>query len=245
MAVTNEWHPPDNPDPDEIMNSGVLDAMAGRHAVALAKFVWFHHNALLIDRALSGVRLSFALAYWHGLAGDYPPAMTALLEARDQAESSYLNDGYQFGHFHDLAALNERLDEPQRTVAIFKRVLQENSEVATRVYHIAEPALINQKEFDLCNPFLQPRKRMEVALKGFRNGRRFETGAGRSGERLPEIAYKLLLKDLATLVALLVLNNRASEAEVVASEAQAALPDYPLMSQLESALAGKLPPQWP
>ena len=245
MATSNEWRAPDNPDPNEIMNSGVLDAMAGRHAVALAKFLWFHHNALLIDRALFGVRLSFALGYWHQLAEDYPPAMTALLEAREQAESSYLNEGHQFSHFSDLAALNRELDEPQRTVAIFKRVLQENSEAATLVYHIAEPALVNQKEFDLCNPFLQPTKRVEVALRGFRVARRFETGTDHSDEQPPETAYKHLCQNLATLVALLVLNNRASEAEAVASEAQAALPDYPLMPQLESALAGDLPPQWP
>ena len=87
MTTPNEWHAPDNPDPLEIMQSGVHDAMAGRHAVALAKFIWFHHNAHLIQSTLNAVRLSFALMYWHQLAEDYPPAMTALLEARDQAES--------------------------------------------------------------------------------------------------------------------------------------------------------------
>jgi hypothetical protein len=83
--------------------------------------------------------------YWHQLAEDYPTAMTALLEARDQAESSYLNSGYDVDRFRDLAALNEKLDEQQRTVEILKQMSQEDIDAATSVYIFAEPALVNQR----------------------------------------------------------------------------------------------------
>lgn len=241
MVDAGNWIPPDNPDLMAILTSGQNDVRAGLHDVALAKFVWFHRNALLIDQAFAGVRLSFALLYWHRLADEYPPAMKALLEARDQAESSFLNAGYRFPDFQDLAALNRELGDETRTVTIFKQVLESNREAARRVYHVAERALVKQREFELCDPFLEPNKRLEITLKGFQVGRRFETNPSRFTPRSPETAYAHLMHNIATLVALLVINHREPEANTVVREAQAALPDFPVMADLESALAGQLP----
>ena len=245
MAAINDWDVPDNPDPLEVMHSGLQDAMDGRHEVALAKFLWFHENALSFDQALIGVRLSFALSYWHQLANDYPPAMTALQETRNQAERSFLSAGYRFQDFHDLSSLNRELGTPTRTAEVFKQVTHRDINAAHQVYHIAEPALVAEKEFSLCNTFLEPEKRLDVALRGFRVARRFETSNFGSGRRPPEIAFKHLVQNLSVLIALLVINNRASEAQAVADRAQAALPDYQVLPELESALAGHVPPAWP
>jgi hypothetical protein len=244
MVETGQWTPPDDPDLHEILNSAWSDARAGRHDVALAKFVWFHQNALLIDQNFSAVRLSFAIMYWHRLAEDYPPAMDALLAARDQAESSFIHANFQFVDFQELAALNRELGDETRTVTIFKQVSASNSEAARRVYHVAERALVKQREFELCDPFLEPDKRLEITLNGFKVGRRFETNPSRFTPRPPETAYAHLMHNIATLVGLLVINNREPEANTVVREAQAALPDFPVMADLESALAGQLPPAW-
>lgn len=241
MTAIGQWTPPDDPDLHEILNSAEDDATAGRRDLALAKFVWLHKNALSINEGFAGVRLSFALSSWHELAKDYQPAMEALLEARDQAESSFLNSGYQFKDFHDLAALNRELGDETRTVTTFKRVSQDNSKAAQRVYHVAEQSLVNHREFELCNPFLETSKRLEIGVKGFHIGRQFETDPAHGDQPPPETAYMHLLHDVATLVALLVINNRASEATAVTHKAQAALPDFPIMADLESALAGQLP----
>ncbi len=241
MTAAGQWTPPDDPDPHEILDSAWDDARAGLHEVSLAKFVWFHQNAVLIEPGMGGVRLSFALSYWHELAEEYPPAMDAMLAARDEAESSFLNKGYRFTDFHDLASLNRELGDESRTVTTFKRVSQDNSKAAQRVYHVAERALVKQGEFELCNPFLETSKRLEIGIKGFRVGRRFETDPAHGDQPPPETAYTHLIHDIATLVALLVINNRADEATAVARDAQAALPDYPIMAELESALAGQLP----
>src|SRR4051794_4253621 len=72
------WTPSDTPDPSDVLDSAVDDTRSGSHADALAKFLWFHHNALRHDQAFGGVRLSFALSYWLELAGAYPPARPLL-----------------------------------------------------------------------------------------------------------------------------------------------------------------------
>lgn len=242
MTATGQWTPPDDPDLHEILNSAWRDAKAGHHDVALAKFVWFHQNALSIDSNFSAVRLSFALMYWHRFAEDYPPAMDALLAARDQAESSFIQAGYKFADFQELDALNRELGDETRTVAIFKQVSEINSEAAQHVYHVAERVLVKQGELALCNPFLEPNRRLEIALKGFQVRRRFEMNRSHPGLRPPETGYDDLIHNIATLVALLVINNREPEAKAVVRNAQAALPDHPIMAELESALAGQLPP---
>src|SRR4051812_31471346 len=56
--MTSSWTPPAGPDPSDILDSAALDANAGWHEQALAKFLWFHKSALRYDPHLSAVRLS-------------------------------------------------------------------------------------------------------------------------------------------------------------------------------------------
>src|SRR5690349_9740269 len=55
----------------------------GNFQEALMRYVWYHEHALEYDRAVYGVRLSFALSYWKELADVYPPALVALKQMRD------------------------------------------------------------------------------------------------------------------------------------------------------------------
>ena len=45
-ALAPEWSPPPNPDPEVILEEARADAAAGRNEDALAKYVWFHNNAV-------------------------------------------------------------------------------------------------------------------------------------------------------------------------------------------------------
>src|SRR6188508_1708481 len=109
------WTPPANPDPSEILHSAARDTRAGSHAQALAKFLWFHNNALRHRPSLGGVRLSFALSYWTALASVYPPARGAFIRTRDEAEAAFRRDPSSLELFHDLAFFNERLGDGART----------------------------------------------------------------------------------------------------------------------------------
>ena len=82
-----EWAPTEPINPSDILNSADEDRASGNYESALQKHLWYHRNALKHDGAQYGVRLSFALSDWADLASKYPPALTALLKERDNAES--------------------------------------------------------------------------------------------------------------------------------------------------------------
>src|SRR5687767_3976644 len=77
--------PPENPESSAILREAQADAREKKFEQALAKHVWYHRNALKHQPAQSGVRLSFALSYWKGLADAYQPAFAKLIEVRDEA----------------------------------------------------------------------------------------------------------------------------------------------------------------
>ncbi|HEY2343764.1 MAG TPA: hypothetical protein VGH90_12060, partial [Chthoniobacteraceae bacterium] len=56
-----EWTAPKNPEPQKILAEARQDAAEGRYQDALAKYTWFHMNALRYDPKLYNVRLTFAL----------------------------------------------------------------------------------------------------------------------------------------------------------------------------------------
>ncbi len=119
VTLASDWTPPDNPDPQSILNEAQSDARAKRYEIALAKHVWFHENALKINQAMSGVRLSFALSYWKGLGQEHPPALEKLRQIRDELAAK-ANDGMDIGSgFHDLASINKTLDEDSKSSCPF------------------------------------------------------------------------------------------------------------------------------
>jgi hypothetical protein len=43
-----------------VLDEAEAEMKAGRYEDSLGKRVWFHHNSMRIDRAIAGVRLSYA-----------------------------------------------------------------------------------------------------------------------------------------------------------------------------------------
>ena len=121
MTATT-WTPPDDLNPSEILHSAVADTRSGIHEVALAKFLWFHHNALRYEQAFGGVRLSYALSSWLDLAKSYPPAREAFINTRDDTEAAFRADMSDFDLFHDATSLNRELGEASRTADLFGEV---------------------------------------------------------------------------------------------------------------------------
>jgi hypothetical protein len=60
-------------DPKEILRQARQLVKSEQYAAALEKYIWFHDHALDADRALAGVRLSYAILEWVDLGGLYPP----------------------------------------------------------------------------------------------------------------------------------------------------------------------------
>jgi hypothetical protein len=235
------WTPPDTPDPSEILNSAAADTRDGSHTDALAKFLWFHQNALQYDEALSGVRLSFALAYWLRLADLYPPARAAFVRTRDQTETAFAAEATS-DRFHDLAALNRELGDGPRTADAFAAVARRDPAAAEGLYHVAEPFLIAAGRYAECGPFLDPPNRLWLARVCYEVMSESE-GARSSGEdQPPKLARTFYVEDVATLVALLALNGRPDEAARVRTEALAVVEDEEFRVVLDAAMSGHLPP---
>lgn len=234
------WQPPAQPDPSAILTEAEEDARSGRHADALDKFVWFHHNALRYERALMGVRLSFALASWHELGQKYPPAMHELKAIRDEAHRKMVAGVGQWNDFHDLAAINDVLDDMGATATLFVWLDQHDPVLARRVYRVAELALIEQKLYQLCNKYIEMPGHLHDLLRSHRSNLRL----GSEPEML-QYAQESLRYHASLLVALLTVNQRLSEADQVMREVLQADPDETLRLRLEEARKGHVPKAWP
>jgi hypothetical protein len=254
VGRADEWTPPEKPNPHSILDGARVDARAGDYETALAKHVWFHENALKYDESLTGVRLSFALGYWFQLAEAYPPAMAKLIDVRDDArrrvEENH-DERVVFEHFQELAAINDRLGEADATVDAFRWLDERDSPGTRRVYRLAQPSLVLAKEYALCGKYLEPEPAFERMADSYRHMREYE-GRPRAGVKSPPFAAPNFINEVATLVALLVVNERQDEADdIVLAAKKVSLEtrddafDADLADALEGALDGTVPEPWP
>jgi hypothetical protein len=236
------WTPPESPDPFEIHHSASEDARNGAFEDALAKQLWYHHNALRLAPSHTGVRLSFALGDWVKLGEVYPPARAALVRTRDDTEAAFAADPENFDLFHDLSSLNRELGDRPRTANIFTAVARRDPETAGRLYHVAEPSLIAAGCYAECGPFLDPVNRVAIAREAYTSMKVWEDEEPDGEFQPPKHARTFFVRDAATLVALLVLNSRGGEVAKVRTEALAVVDDDEFRAMLDAAASGHLPP---
>ncbi|MBC8352873.1 MAG: hypothetical protein H8E66_12835 [Planctomycetes bacterium] len=250
LSFADDWTPPENPDPHAILWEAKTDAQAGRHEVALAKQLWYHENALALQPAQSAVRLSFALSNWLELGESYPPALKKMKQVRDDVEKRVRDEDQvrvKFVDFHEFVAFNRTLREEQRTVETYKWLDETNAEDAKRVFHVAKPALIKQKEYELCGKYIVADRDLKRIGENYERG--LKLAKDKFGERHREFTEKQFLNASTTLVALLVQNDQKTEAEEAAMTAKKFVKNADLQKkldrQLELALEGTVPTPWP
>lgn len=240
MTVTT-WSPPDAPNPSDILQSAVADTRDGSYEQALVKFLWFHDNALQYEKGLAGVRVSFALAYWLELAAAYPPALDAFKRIRDRTEIAFQHNSSSLELFCDLASMNDRLDDESRTAELFAQVAKADHESAKKLYHVAEEYLIAASDFHACGPFLDPPKRIELATDRYRMMKRLEESRVQSKIPIPRTSRTHFIRNVGTLVGLLVLNDRSEEATTAYRRALNVIDDDEFRSVMDAAMTGHLP----
>ncbi|MCC7146515.1 MAG: hypothetical protein IT443_08720 [Phycisphaeraceae bacterium] len=245
QTTKSTWRPPKDPDPSQILDEAEADAQVGRYADALAKQVWFHENALKYQPAMYGVRLSFALGSWKELGDVYPPAMAKLKSVRDQAEKQVREGQADFDDFHDLTAINDSLQEGEKTKELFLWLDANKPEFAQSVFSVAESDLIRAKEYQLCGKYIGDAEetyvRMEYSYRMHQQmARKPEFGA--HTQRFGEMSFT---NDCTTLIALLAVNGRQEEADRIAEQASKAWDDPEFHKKLEEARQGIVPEPWP
>jgi hypothetical protein len=142
----------------------------GRFEEALREFVWFHDHALEEQPSLAGLRLSYALAFWMSLAEVYPEARQALEEIRDRKAGFLSNGNAKRAFFHDVAAINEKLNSETDTYLLFAKLAQSNPSFAQQCADAALPALIGAGDFALAERFLPDLDRELDSLSRHLNG---------------------------------------------------------------------------
>lgn len=235
------WQPPDDPDPFVILHEASDDTRDERFDVALKKFRWFHENATRIQPSLSGVRRSFALAYWMELAELHAPAMDAFLEIRNRTEERFRLDYASYDLFADISSMNQRTSDEQRTVDLFCEAASKSHALADRYYHVAERSLVACGRYRECTPFLDVDKRVQHAVNVYHMSLERESKP-REGRPLPKTALKHFTNDVATLTALLAVNDMLPVAVSVRDRVSKVVTSQDFLETLNSAVAGHFPP---
>ncbi len=235
------WTPPSDPRPSDILDSAVRDTRDGSYEQAFAKFLWFHANALQYERGLSAVRLSFAISYWLELAEVYPPAHDAFMRTRDEAEIAFQRDFTNFELFREIASLNRPLGCGLRTADLFSKVADSDRSAAQPLYHVAEPYLIEAGRYHQCGPFLDAEKRLNSAVDFYHISLQYEASTQDSDLPDDPFARNYFIEDVATTVALLVLNDRAKEARDCTTKAFTTLDDPDFRRVMDAAMTGHFP----
>jgi len=248
VGLADDWTPPKNPDPFAILREAKADATRGHYKVALAKQLWYHENAEKLAPGQSGVRRSSALSYWLELGEAYPPALKKMRQVCDETEKRIRDETrvrVRFEDFHDFVAFNRTLRQESRTVETFKWLDQTNAKDARRMFKISRPALIKQKEYELCGKYTDPEH--DVSRIGESYTEDMKMG-GRFGKEYLQFVEKEFLSNATTLVAILAKNNRLAEAKKAAKDVQTFVTDDELSAKLQDALTtalnGTVPAPW-
>ena len=251
LASAEAWTPPKDPDPMKILQEVTADTQAKRYEESLAKLEWFYEHALEYQPSLAGVRLSFAIANWGQLGQAYPPALVKLREIRDAAKERVTpEEGRKiaFEDFQELASINRELGDEEQTVDAFRAIDATDADAAKRVFAVAEPALIRARDYELCGKYIDADESLEQILRSYNMADKLAKNP-KIGESYLKYANKKFLNDSATLVALLVINDRTAEAEQVADELKKVEGDGKLHAKLnaalEKAIQGVVPKPWP
>lgn len=243
--VHAEWMPPKDPDPSVILNEARDDAYAGRDQEALEKHIWFHRNALSYEKALYGVRLSFALSYWVELGKKYPPALAALETVRDEDESRIRSGSGGREDFHDFTSINEYLGDLQKTARLFMWLDENRVDLARQTYDVAERALIHEQSYALCGKYIDSSQSLRQLINGYQTSMNMGAKSSRAREAREEFAQMRFSNSATTLVALLAINNRLDEADQVIEASLEEWPDEGFQESLEKARRGVVPDLWP
>ena len=237
-----EWTPPPNPNPMLILRDAEEDALQARNEEALIKFQWLFRHSLDRDRAFYGGRLTRLLESWRKLADTYPPAKKALEDARDESMRHLDDRKTARDNFIDAREINRLLGDQNKTVAVFAELDKKSPKIAQLVYPDAQAELVKAKKYKLCNTYLDPENSysdMAARHKRDRELAEDETEDKKSDWR--RMGEETFTNHVAMLVTLLVLNDRKDEASKIAQRAKAELNKDESGTQIDSALAGKLP----
>ena len=264
-ASVEHWSPKlepgAKPNLQAILSAAKEFTAENRYEDSLQYHLWYHNHALEYDpEGQRGVRLSFALSDWAALGRKYPKAREALLEIRDRDLHEFAEGRGSVALFKDIEAINKEWGHDSTTCRLFKYLNDQQPELATRCYPVAERALVKKGEYALCLAYVgdgqarfkkhcqnweklakwehhmgqvmqQGQQRMDEYWA--QKGQKPPAGVPRFG--LPRAADNLLVADTRQLIEILVGAGHKADAENIRTQALALLDDPRLQSAVSDA----------
>ena len=147
-------------------------AQEGKKEEALKRFIWLYNHSLEQDPNFSPARLSFLLGYWVELGAKYRPALNALRGIRDRETELIKNGKGNFSTFDEIRAINENLQEDEKSIALFEfmdkkyPVLAQSCwrSVASKIIAAKKVGLVEKYEPDLMKRFNEIAKSYKVMV---------------------------------------------------------------------------------
>jgi hypothetical protein len=174
------------------------------------------------------------LSCWCDLAKKYPPAHDALKQCRDNAVNNFSNKRDGPNHFADFWFINKYLGEDALTRTVFLSLDTNNSELAKCVFRLVLPILIEGKDYQLIEKYLDPDEFYCDALLRFLMRPRH-----RAAQK--EWEEGMFTHACATLIAILVINGHEARAKMFSVKAKIEWGDPRFHDAIDSALGGELP----
>jgi hypothetical protein len=225
----------DDPDPQTVLTEANELARQGKYEESLRRHVWFHENALRIQPAMSGVRLSFALSSWVELGAKYPKALETLIAIRDKDVDAIKAGEGTVQLFSDVASINDYLDENPMTINLFKLMAVEKPRLASQCYFFAESKLADAKEYALCSRYIPDASRQfGIMVSGYKVMLNFENSKPKD-PRIPDNAGPIFVKNTRQMIQILIGSGRKADAEMVQKKALEILNDPAIRSAITDA----------
>jgi hypothetical protein len=197
----------------------------GKYEEALGRFIWFHDHALEYNSAMAGVRLSFALEYWKWLGNVYPPAQAALEQTRDK-KAALLDVGKgDFNLFHDVLAINRTLKEDEKTINLFRKLDQEQPQLAKVCWSAAKDVLIQAKTYDLIRKYMESVTREFIKVKAMYDMNTAMYGENNYGESFKRYNQNHFVEQSVRLIEVAIALNDTAAAREIQEKALAILDD--------------------
>lgn len=126
----------------------------GDYQEALKRCIWFHEHVLEYNKAMAGVRRSFALSDWKSLGKVYKPATDSLIAIRDRKTAQLINYGTPRDLFADISAINRTLEQTFKTIELFETLREKQPEGILTYWIYAKDALFAAKRYDIIRKYI-------------------------------------------------------------------------------------------
>ncbi len=203
------------------------------------KFKWYWTNSAKIKPSLIGVKLTFALRDWMSLAAKYPPALSEIKKLQSDLLLVMSNNYPQLLEFAEFSALSGALGFDEDVCRIFESLVNKNEIGARPYFRIASKHLILCKRYKICNPFIGVDAFRRIKAN-FSNSKIIDEGTNSPQNEIKLYNY---LSEVATMVALLIHNDRKNESNEIANETARLFESTKFSKILEDAKIGIFPPE--